>query len=94
VFRIVPFIFFLFLWDLFLSTVDGFSTGFSALTLNSPEPHSSVLYSMADKAGNTAFLQKLDPESLEFFNGLTAQPFSKQAVQFLNAYWAEVGVCV
>jgi hypothetical protein len=38
-----------------------------------------------------AFKEQLSPEALEFFNEASEQPFSQQAVQFLNAYWAEVG---
>lgn len=38
-----------------------------------------------------SFIEKLDPEALKFFNDLAAQPFSNQAIAFLNAYWAEVG---
>jgi len=38
-----------------------------------------------------AFTQKLDKESLEFFDKVAKEPFSKQAIAFLNAYWTEVG---
>jgi len=38
-----------------------------------------------------AFTAKLDKVSLDHFNSVCALPFSQQAVQFLNAYWAEVG---
>jgi len=38
-----------------------------------------------------SFTQKLDPAGLAFFRNVAQQPFSKQAVYFLNAYWAEVG---
>jgi hypothetical protein len=38
-----------------------------------------------------AFTAKLSPEELEFFSKIAAEPFSKQAIHFLNAYWAEVG---
>jgi len=36
-----------------------------------------------------AFTEKLDAESLKFFSDLCHQPFSRQAVAFLNAYWPE-----
>jgi hypothetical protein len=42
-------------------------------------------------ASPAAFTAKLSPEALTFFNTVTKEPFSKQAVHFLNAYWAEVG---
>jgi len=38
-----------------------------------------------------SFIEKLDDESLAFFNDLATKPFSQQAVAFLNAYWEEVG---
>jgi len=38
-----------------------------------------------------SFIEKLDAESLAFFNEVTAKPFSQQAIAFLNAYWDEVG---
>jgi len=38
-----------------------------------------------------AFTAKLDAESLEFFSKVAKEPFSKQAIHFLNAYWPEVG---
>lgn len=38
-----------------------------------------------------AFKEQLSPEALAFFNDASSQPFSQQAVQFLNAYWHEVG---
>lgn len=38
-----------------------------------------------------SFVEKLDAEALKFFNDVCAQPFSAQAISFLNAYWAEVG---
>jgi hypothetical protein len=38
-----------------------------------------------------AFTQKLDARGLEFFKSVANEPFSKQAVHFLNAYWKEVG---
>jgi len=38
-----------------------------------------------------SFTQKLDPASLAFFKSISNEPFSKQAVHFLNAYWVEVG---
>ena len=33
----------------------------------------------------TAFTQKLDAASLEFFSQVAKEPFSKQAIHFLNA---------
>lgn len=36
-----------------------------------------------------SFVEKLDPEALEFFNEVAAKSFQEQAVAFLNAYWAE-----
>jgi hypothetical protein len=38
-----------------------------------------------------AFVEKLDGESLAFFNSVCEKPFAEQAVAFLNAYWAEIG---
>lgn len=38
-----------------------------------------------------SFIEKLDAESLEFFNEVCKKPFSQQAISFLNAYWTEVG---
>lgn len=38
-----------------------------------------------------SFVEKLDAESLAFFNTVCEKPFSGQAVAFLNAYWEEVG---
>jgi len=46
---------------------------------------------MAGKPGAAAFTEKLDAESLEFFSKVAKEPFSKQAIHFLNAYWPEVG---
>jgi len=37
-----------------------------------------------------SFVEKLDPESLKYFNEVAAKPFQQQAVAFLNAYWPEV----
>jgi len=39
----------------------------------------------------TSFTEKLDAESLKYFNEVTKKPFQQQAVHFLNAYWPEVG---
>lgn len=39
----------------------------------------------------TSFTEKLDKQSLDFFNDVCAKSFSQQAVAFLNAYWPEVG---
>jgi hypothetical protein len=41
---------------------------------------------MADKS----FTEKLDAESLAYFNEVAKKPFNQQAVSFLNAYWPEV----
>jgi len=38
----------------------------------------------------TSFTEKLDADSLKFFNEVCKRPFSQQAVAFLNAYWPEV----
>lgn len=38
-----------------------------------------------------SFIEKLDDESLAFFNEVCTKPFSGQAIAFLNAYWEEVG---
>jgi len=38
----------------------------------------------------TSFTEKLDEESLKYFNEVAHRPFSQQAVAFLNAYWPEV----
>lgn len=38
-----------------------------------------------------SFVEKLTPEGLEFFNNTANLPFNQQAVQFLNAYWDEIG---
>jgi hypothetical protein len=37
-----------------------------------------------------SFTEKLDAESLAYFNEVASRPFSQQAVAFLNAYWPEV----
>lgn len=39
----------------------------------------------------SSFIEKLDPEALEYFNTVASSPFNVQCVAFLNAYWAEVG---
>eukprot|EP00954_Amorphochlora_amoebiformis_P011134 872676-Amorphochlora_amoeboformis.AAC.3 len=44
----------------------------------------------AEKKGES-FVEKLDEEGLRFFNHVTDQKFSDQAIAFLNAYWHEVG---
>jgi len=44
----------------------------------------------AKKDMQKSFVEKLDPEALTFFNEVLSRPFSRQAVAFLNAYWAEV----
>jgi len=46
--------------------------------------------SRAEAKGHS-FTEKLDEEGLRFFNHVTEQTFSDQAIAFLNAYWAEVG---
>jgi hypothetical protein len=40
--------------------------------------------------GAKSFTEKLDAESLKFFNQVAAKPFNEQAMAFLNAYWPEV----
>jgi hypothetical protein len=40
---------------------------------------------------SAAFTQQLDSSSQEYFANVIKQPFAKQATQFLNAYWNEVG---
>jgi len=40
--------------------------------------------------GGKSFTEKLDAESLKYFNDVCSKPFSQQAVSFLNAYWPEV----
>lgn len=40
--------------------------------------------------GAKSFTEKLDAESLAFFNSVSAKPFADQAMAFLNAYWVEV----
>jgi len=42
------------------------------------------------KPGGQSFTEKLDAESIKFFNEICHKPFSQQAVSFLNAYWPEV----
>jgi len=37
-----------------------------------------------------SFTEKLDEESLKYFNEIAHKPFQQQAVAFLNAYWPEV----
>jgi len=37
-----------------------------------------------------SFTEKLDEESLRYFNEVAHKPFQQQAVAFLNAYWPEV----
>jgi len=41
-------------------------------------------------AAAKSFTEKLDAESLAYFNSVTAKKFSEQAVHFLNAYWPEI----
>jgi len=38
-----------------------------------------------------AFKDNLDADGIKYFNHVCEQPFSQQAVAFLNAYWAEIG---
>jgi hypothetical protein len=38
----------------------------------------------------TSFVERLDEESLAYFNEVAHKPFSQQAIAFLNAYWPEV----
>jgi len=38
----------------------------------------------------TSFVEKLDAESLKYFNEVASKTFQQQAVAFLNAYWPEV----
>jgi hypothetical protein len=45
---------------------------------------------MAGKKEEKSFTEKLDADSLNFFNEVCKRPFSQQAVAFLNAYWPEV----
>ena len=37
-----------------------------------------------------SFTEKLDAESLKYFNEIAHKPFQQQAIAFLNAYWPEV----
>jgi len=37
-----------------------------------------------------SFTEKLDDESLKYFNEVAHKPYNQQAVAFLNAYWPEV----
>jgi len=37
-----------------------------------------------------SFTEKLDEESMKYFNEVAHRPFNQQAVAFLNAYWPEV----
>jgi len=39
----------------------------------------------------TSFIEKLDADSLEYFNTVASSPFDEQCVAFFNAYWPEVG---
>jgi len=43
----------------------------------------------SNKKGQS-FTAKLDEDSITFFTDLCSQPFARQGVAFLNAYWAEV----
>merc|ERR1712146_707429 len=43
-----------------------------------------------DNTEQTCFIEKLDAESLAYFNEVASRPFAQQAVAFLNAYWPEV----
>jgi len=36
-----------------------------------------------------SFTEKLDEESMRYFNEVANKPFAQQAVAFLNAYWPE-----
>lgn len=38
-----------------------------------------------------AFTAKLSKDELAFFEKVSREPFSKQAIYFLNAYWREIG---
>jgi len=40
--------------------------------------------------GAKSFTEKLDADSLKFFNTVAAKTFAEQAMAFLNAYWPEV----
>jgi len=50
---------------------------------------SSPLKAKSAPSGSS-FIEKLDSESLKFFETIAKKPFSAQAVAFLNAYWSEV----
>lgn len=57
-----------------------------------PAPSPVVKTSVVDaRKKSTAFTAMLDEDSLAFFNEVAAKPFSQQAVEFLNAYWEEIG---
>jgi len=45
----------------------------------------------SSSASGAAFTAKLSKEALDHFNKMCKLPFSQQAVQFLNSYWAEIG---
>lgn len=47
------------------------------------------LFNKKGQTKATSFTEKLDAESLKFFNTVCAKPFSQQATAFLNAYWRE-----
>jgi len=50
----------------------------------------SELAALKSKKQGPSFIEKLDKESLAFFDEVSKRPFSQQAVAFLNAYWPEV----
>jgi len=51
----------------------------------------SKMASVEEKKSDGTFKDKLDKESLAYFNEVSNRPFSEQCVFFLNAFWDEVG---
>jgi hypothetical protein len=47
--------------------------------------------STSKKSKGSSFKQTLTKDQLDYFNNVAKKPFSEQAVEFLNAYWVEVG---
>lgn len=74
-----------------------FRASFSPLPAACAHPHTAMSTADAaqfNKKGSSAnaksFTEKLDSESLAFFNSVSSKPFADQAMAFLNAYWYEV----
>ena len=56
-----------------------------------PRPATEPEDMMPMSGSAASFTAALDAEALAYFSKVAKEPFSKQAVAFLNAYWPEVG---